>query len=313
MKTRKQQLEEFLFSLYDLCERKPDSVEFHVIGEWVFERDQEFDRKNTIPFSQELKRMGLVGIPTMGSVELLPAGIHAVEKAMAYDRAEREKAVNFGPDIPTTEEVRMFLTAACEEVDFNLAVEFNCIVVGEKLGFSPKKIDRCRQRTKADGFIHEPNLGTQSNTRSQITTKTLSLVMGLIDEREGAITLNDNTDNSTNLTVGGNMIGSNVAQNSAGAAQALTFTAGQKLDFQNFIELARTNIDDLGLSDTDRTELSNSLDILESSLEGDLAPDPDVLKKELTTTQRLIESATGSAVGGMVAEHFPTLFSYLPI
>ena len=297
-----------------MCEGKPDSVPFNVIGDWIYERDQEFDRKNTVPFSQELSEAGFVAIVVMGAVDLLPAGIHAVEKLMMLDRAKKAKNVSYGPDVPSSEEVQRFLLAACEEVGFDLEKEFNGISIGESLGFSAKKIHLCMQRAKTDGFIHEPNIYTQSNPRSQITTRTQSLIMGQIDERERAITVNDNStknDNSTNLSVGGSMIGSNVAQNSAGAAQALTFTAGQKLDFQNFVDLARTNIDDLGLSDADRAEFSDSLDIIEGSLAGGSVADSVALKKEVTTAQRLLEGVTGSAVGGLVAEHIPTLLKYL--
>lgn len=315
LKTRTHQLEEFLFWLYKICEGKPGSIAFNVLSDWISERDQEFDAKDTIPFSQELAQAGFVQILTVGSVDLLPSGIYTIEELMENRRAEKEKTVNFGSHIPTSDEVQKFLTAACVEVDFDLEKEFNGTSIGESLNFSTEKIRLCMQRAEREVYICESNVYTTSDTTWLITTKTLSLIMGQIDKRDGAITLHaDNstkTDNRTTVTVGGNMIGSNIAQNSAGAAQTLTFTAGQKLDFQNFVDLARTNIDDLGLSDADRTELSNSLDIIEGTLADGAIAEPEVIKKELSIAQRVIEGAAGSAAGSALVEHLPALWTYI--
>jgi len=250
----------------------------------------EFDTSTTEAYLRGLREFGFISYKMYvggdARITLEPFGVQEAEKYAMENK-------NFGENIANTAEVRKLLAACCLAAEYSLQTEFNHKTIGNELGFSEAKTDHAWDRLKADGFVHNPNIGTRTDPRSQITVRALSSVQGEVIPQQEGTTVNNNTLNT------GDISQSNVSVGGDGVAQTLSISQNQREKYSDFITTINTLKSQL--PEEVHAQLDANIRNIENQLVSDNG-DAKIIDHEVGAIQRMLEGAVGSGAGSAIIE-----------
>lgn len=126
-------------------------------------------------------------------------------------------------------------------------------------------------------------------------------------EREVQKSLLERQTSVVNIANIQHMEGSQIQQGTIDSTQVGTFHIGNQEQLSEFIELLKTKLPDLEISDDDKTEIEADIATIDAQMKSS-RPKDGIIKESLLSVKRILEGVSGAVIANELLKYLPALF-----